>query len=51
MGNVVLVTAWRNVGILLATLVEGLLLHERVTRARTVGSVVIFGGLALSVMG
>ncbi|GFK92998.1 hypothetical protein NNJEOMEG_00827 [Fundidesulfovibrio magnetotacticus] len=50
-GNVVLVTAGRNVGILLATLAGGLLLHERVSRGRAAGSVVIFAGLALLVLG
>lgn len=51
MGNVVLITAGRNVGILLSTLAGGLLLHERVTRGRAMGSVIIFGGLVLLVIG
>lgn len=51
MGNVVLVTAGRNVGILLSTLAGAWLLHEHVTRGRALGSLVIFGGLALLVLG
>uniref|UniRef100_A0A7C4AHB7 EamA domain-containing protein n=1 Tax=Fundidesulfovibrio putealis TaxID=270496 RepID=A0A7C4AHB7_9BACT len=51
MGNVVLVTAGRNVGIPLSTLAGGLLLRERVTWGRAAGSLVIFGGLALLVLG
>jgi drug/metabolite transporter (DMT)-like permease len=47
MGNVVLITAGRNVGILLSTLAGAWLLRERVTRGRVVGTGVIFCGLAL----
>jgi uncharacterized membrane protein len=45
-GNVVHVTAARNVGVLLSTLVGAVLLRERVSRTRALGSVLIVAGLA-----
>lgn len=45
-GNVVLVTAARNVGILFSTLVGAYVLRERITRTRGWGSVLIMAGLA-----
>jgi len=45
-GNVVLITAARNVGILFSTLAGALVLRERVTRARGWGSGLIVAGLA-----
>lgn len=47
MGNVVLITAGRNVGILLSTLAGAWILRERVTRGRVIGTGVIFCGLVL----
>ncbi|NDY56217.1 EamA family transporter [Desulfovibrio sulfodismutans] len=47
MGNVVLITAGRNVGILFSTLAGAWLLRERVTRGRVFGTGVIFCGLVL----
>jgi len=45
-GNVVHVTAARNVGILFSTLAGALVLRERVTPARGLGSALIVAGLA-----
>lgn len=50
-GNVVLVTAGRNVGILFSTAAGAWLLREQVTRQRVLGSWVVFGGLVLLVLG
>jgi drug/metabolite transporter (DMT)-like permease len=50
-GNVVLVTAGRNVGILLSTAAGIWLLRERVSRQRALGAWVVFGGLVLLVLG
>lgn len=49
-GNVVLITAWRNVSILLSTAAGAWLLHEQVTRGRLFGAGVIFSGLTLLVL-
>lgn len=45
-GNVVHVTAARNIGILFSTLTGALVLRERVTMARAAGSLLIMAGLA-----
>jgi drug/metabolite transporter (DMT)-like permease len=45
-GNVVHVTAARNVGILFSTFVGALVLHERIDTARGLGSALIMAGLA-----
>lgn len=50
MGNVVLITAGRNVGILLSTAAGAWLLRERITRGRLLGTGVIFSGLTLLVL-
>jgi drug/metabolite transporter (DMT)-like permease len=45
-GNVIHITAARNVGILFSTLAGAFLLRERVSRARGLGSALIMAGLA-----
>jgi drug/metabolite transporter (DMT)-like permease len=45
-GNVIHITAARNVGILFSTLAGVLWLRERVSRARGLGSALIMAGLA-----
>jgi drug/metabolite transporter (DMT)-like permease len=45
-GNVVLITAARNVGILFSTIAGALVLRERITHARGWGSGIIMAGLA-----
>jgi drug/metabolite transporter (DMT)-like permease len=47
MGNVVLITAGRNVGIVLSTMAGAWLLREQVSRGRALGSLVVFCGLLL----
>jgi drug/metabolite transporter (DMT)-like permease len=49
-GNVTYVTAGRNVGIVISTLVGGLLLAETVGWRRTVGAVLIAAGVAALVL-
>jgi drug/metabolite transporter (DMT)-like permease len=45
-GNVVLVTAARNVGILFSALAGAFILRERITLARSLGALLIMAGLA-----
>jgi len=45
-GNVTYVTAGRNIGIVLSTLVGLFILKERVSRGRLVGSILILAGVA-----
>lgn len=51
MGSVVLVTAGRNVGIVLSAMAGAWILRENVTRGRALGSGVIFAGLIVLVLG
>ncbi len=51
MGNVVLITAGRNVGIVFSTAAGMWLLKERVTYGRVLGTGVIFSGITLLVLG
>jgi drug/metabolite transporter (DMT)-like permease len=51
LGNVVLITAGRNVGILLSTAAGAWLLRERVGPGRAWGTVLVFSGLLLLVLG
>jgi drug/metabolite transporter (DMT)-like permease len=46
LGNAILISAARNVGVLLSTLAGALLLGERASRSRTAGALLVFAGLA-----
>ena len=50
-GNVVLIAAARNVGILLSTLAGVVFLHERVTRGRVAGAVLVSVGVTALTLG